>query len=63
MIRNIFDAYGIGDVFIIEIEQSASVGHKRWSNSTKRRVGGHPPTEIVFYRDWHLETRFRRDRF
>ena len=50
MFRNIFDAYGIEEAFIIEIEQSASVGRKGRSNSTKRRVGGHPPTEIVFYR-------------
>jgi hypothetical protein len=28
MIRNIFDAYGIEDAFIIEIEQGARVGRK-----------------------------------
>lgn len=59
MIRDIFNAYGIGNAFIIEIEQRASVGRKGWSNETKRRTGGHSPTNIVFYwLDWHFEDAF-----
>ena len=47
MVGDIFNAYGIGDAFIVEIEQRASVGRKC---GTKRSVGGHPLTNIVFYR-------------